>query len=366
MSNRNRKWIYRTPMDNGVLRPELFEMVEETLREPEDGEALVRVKLVNLRAHTRFHMQSGKIPLGSSGNGNYACAQVIKTRDRAFKEGDLIACQAGWQEFQYIRSMDRAIGYGPASAEVRALNQTNSQWTYVFRPQIAARWSPETLLSVFGTSGMTAYFGMRECGPLSSEDAVLVAATSGSVGSIAAQLAKAAGCRVVGLAGGVDRCNWVVDTLGVECLDYRSERLPINLQVTFPSGIDVFSDGVAGDLTQTVASIMNRGGRILSYGTASSFYSEGASHGNRTRKEVCGITPIVEAIMAERGVTSELWVVDSFYHERLEAEDALSVLLESGQLKPVCNVYEGFETLPAALSSLYQNSRAGKLQVRFA
>ncbi|MDQ0134966.1 NADPH-dependent curcumin reductase CurA [Neorhizobium galegae] len=65
-------------------------------------------------------------------------------------------------------------------------------------------------------------------------------------------------------------------------------------------------------------------------------------------------------------MTSELWVVDSFYHERLEAEDKLAVLLESGRLKPVCNVYEGFEMLPAALSSLYQSGRAGKLQVRFA
>lgn len=291
---------------------------------------------------------------------------MIKTRDPAFNEGDLIACQAGWQEFQYIRSTDPAIGYGPVSPETKALNQTNSQWTYVFRPQIAARWSPEILLSVFGTSGMTAYFGMRECGPLSSEDAVLVAATSGSVGSIAAQLAKAAGCRVVGLAGGVARCRWVVDALGVdECLDYRSERLPNELQAAFPNGIDIFSDGVAGDLTQIVASMMNRGGRILSYGTASSFYSEGASHGKRTRKEVCGITPTVEAITAERGVTSELWVVDSFYHERLEAEDELAILLESGRLKSVCNVYEGFETLQA-LSSLYQSGRAGKLQVRFA
>src|SRR6266436_10148431 len=106
---------------------------------------------------------------------------------KRFGEGDVIACQAGWQDYQIVSSEDGSVGYGPASELVKALNGTSSQWSYVFRPAMVKMWPPEVLMEMFGTSGMTAYFGMRECGPLMPRDGVAVAGTTGSVGSIAAQ-----------------------------------------------------------------------------------------------------------------------------------------------------------------------------------
>jgi NADPH-dependent curcumin reductase len=260
------------------------------------------------------------------------------------------------------------VGYGPPSELVKALNGTSSQWNYVFRPAMVKMWSSEVLMEMFGTSGMTAYFGMRECGPLMPRDRVAVAGSTGSVGSVAAQLAKIAGCYVVGFAGGADRCTWVVDTLGIDkCLDYRAEDFEAQLEAVFPSGIDVFSDGIGGALTETVTGIMNHNGRLFSYGSAAAFYADklDAPRQRPPLRQMFGISENVESILKQRNIKSEAWIVDAFYHERLKAEDDLSRLMLSGALKPISNVVEGFDNLPAGIVGLYKTAHSGKLQVRF-
>ena len=227
-------------------------------------------------------------------------------------------------------------------------------------------------MDVFGTSGMTAYFGLRECGPLMPRDRVLVAGASGAVGSIAAQLAKKAGCHVVGLAGGADRCRWVKETLRIDaCLDYRAADFPQQLRTAFPDGVDVFSDGVGGDLTLRVAALMNRDSRLLAYGTSAAYYAEEAAAQpapiapRRSLREQF-VNPAAEAMIAAKNIKVEAWIVHDFYHERITAENDLSRLLLTGALRPVHNIVESFEDLPNAVVGLYGAPRAGKLQVRFA
>src|SRR5437879_13704805 len=213
-------------MVNDVLGPEQFELREGPIPELTRGRALVRVKLLNIHSGTRARMANGMTKLGDTDRSNYACAEVVQSRDQTFREGDVVACQAGWQDYQIVSSEEASVGYGPASELVKALNGTNSQWNYVFRPAMVKMWPPEVLMEMFGTSGMTAYFGMRECGPLMPRDCVAVAGTTGSVGSIAAQLARIAGCYVVGFGGGPDRCQWVLDTLVMhEWIDYRGKHV---------------------------------------------------------------------------------------------------------------------------------------------
>jgi NADPH-dependent curcumin reductase CurA len=312
-----RRWVYARPIEDDTLRLEQFALVEAAVPELSDGEALVRVKLVNIHSSTRARMARGLTALGETDFSNYACAQVIASRDPAFREGDVIACQAGWQDYQVIRGQDGPVHYAPPQELVKALNGTNSQWCYVFRPAMVKMWPAEVLMEMFGTSGMTAYFGLRECGPIVPRDRVAVAGATGSVGSIAAQLAKIAGAYVVGFAGGAERCRWVVETLGLDaCLDY-AERLD-------------------------------------------------AGPGARpTLRRAFGLTDGIEARLKERNIKSEAWIVDAFYHERLKAEDDLSRQLISGALKPINTVAEGFESLPQAIVDLYQKGRSGKLQVRF-
>ena len=368
MPNSYRQWIYAKPMVEDRLGLEQFELREQPLHELKVGQALVRVKLINVHSNTRLRMALGLTALGETERANYACAEVVQSRDTAFKEGDVIACQAGWQDYQIISSADAAIGYPPASELTKAFNRTNSQWTYVFRPVMVKMWPSEVLMEMFGTSGLTAYFGMRQCGPIMPRDSVLVAGATGSVGSIAAQLARIAGAYVVGLAGGEQRCTWVRQTLGIdEGIDYRATDLPGRLRRALPDGIDVYSDGVGGPLTKTVVGMMNRNGRLFAYGSAAAFYADriDAPKERPTLRRMFGISDEVETLLKERHIKSESWIVDAFYHERVKAEDDLSRILLSGALKPINNVVDGFEKLPEAISGLYQGSRAGKLQVRF-
>jgi NADPH-dependent curcumin reductase CurA len=365
-----RQWTFAKPLVDDQLGLEQFALRETPIPDLEVGQALVRVKLINIHSNVRFRMARGITRLGESDPSNYACAEVVASRASTFAPGDIIACQAGWQDYQVIGVDDPpAGGYGFPSELVKDLNGTTSPWTYAFRPAMARMWPPEVLMDVFGTSGMTAYFGLRECGPLMPKDAVAVAAASGSVGSIAAQLAKAAGCRVVGFAGGADRCAWVKETTGVDaCIDYRADDLDAQLGEAFPDGIDVYSDGVGGRLTDAVLKLMNRNSRMLSYGGAAAFYSDrlGMSGARPSLRQNFGITDEIEAILKHKNIKSEAWIVNEFYHERLKAEDDLTRLLRSGALKPTDNVVDGLDNLPAAIVGLYKGARAGKLQVRFA
>jgi NADPH-dependent curcumin reductase len=361
------QWVVKGMLVDDALTEADFERREVSVPDLREGEALVKVRLLNIHSATRLRISRGLIPVGATDPNCYACAEVVRSRDTAFQVGDLIACQAGWQEYQVIRSSDLPIGFGEPNELVKQANGTKSPWTYVFRPAMARMWAPDVLMEIFGTSGMTAWFGMQQCGPLMPRDAVAVAAATGSVGSIVAQLAKAAGCRVVGFAGGEARCRWVLEHLGVDaCLDYTSDHFEDALRAAFPEGIDVFSDGVGGHLTRLVTRHMNRHGRLFSYGSAAASYSEriGLPPTRKpTMRETFGIDTPVEQVLRERNIKSGAWTVDAFYHERLRAEDELSRLMLMGQLKSHSRVARGFESLPFAISEQYRNRGAGKLQI---
>lgn len=360
-----RQWIFCGPIE-GSLDPGHFEMQALPLPALREGDALVRVKLLNLHPGARFRMQVGLVPVGTTDESNFAFGEVIASRNPVFREGDMVACQAGWQDYAIIRSDTESVGYGPASEAVCALNRTRSQWTYVMRPELVARWPLDTLKEVFGTSGMTAWFGLRACGPLEPGMTVAVAGMTGSVGHLVAQIARAAGCNVVGFGGGPDRCRRISELIGVDCLDYRAPDFLDRLRATFPEGIDIFSDGIGGPLTEAIVPMMKRGGRLLAYGCADDLHAEGAPDlREMTMRERFGVSDTVEQIVAERDLRVECWIVHDFYHERIEAEDALDRLLRDGAIRPVVTVVEGFEKLPQAIMALYDPKALSKVQAWF-
>ena len=363
------RWVVaQAPVDGELGLANFRREVVETPR-LQDGQALVRVKLINIHSATRLRMARGMIRLSETDLNNYACAEVVASRDTRFAVGDLIACQAGWQEYDVISSRSSPVGFTEPHELVKALNGTSSPWTYVMRPALTKTWTTSVLMDIFGTSGMTAYFGAREYGPLMPSDAVLVAAATGSVGSIFAQLAKAAGCRVVGIAGGPDRCRWVMETLGIDgCLDYRATTLEADIAATFPSGIDVFSDGVGGTLTELVAGHIKLNGRLFSYGGAAAAYAPAfgdAPAVKPTMRQTFGISQVVEERLRSHNIKSGAWTVDMFYHERPGAEDELARLMLMGRLRSNSRVVRGFDRLPRAIVDLYRQPRAAKLQVAF-
>jgi NADPH-dependent curcumin reductase CurA len=365
-----RQWVLAKQLaPDDALTRDHFALRELELPELEHGQALARVRLLNLHANSRRRIATGSIRVGATDPSNYACVEIIASRDAAFPTGATAACQAGWQDYQVISSSSQSVGYGPASELVAALNGTKSQWTYTFRDAIARMWPPSTLMNMLGTSGMTAYFGLRECGPLMPGDTIAVANAGGAVGIIIAQIAKRAGCRVVGIAGGAERCAKIVESIGIDaCIDYRADHFDRRLQAAFSNGIDVYTDGVAGDLTAQIARLMNRHGRLLAYGSTTDAYAPRVDtslerSGLSTRKVF--VSPTAEELIAAKHIKVESWIVHDFYHERLKAEDDLSRLMLGGSLKSFADVRHGLDELPDALTSLYGRSRLGKAQVSF-
>jgi NADPH-dependent curcumin reductase CurA len=151
------------------------------------------------------------------------------------------------------------------------------------------------------------------------------------------------------------------------CIDYTARDFYEQLRSAFPRGVDMFSDGVGGALTETVTSLVNRNGRHFAYGSAAAFYGDRPDTvgAGQTLRQAFGISDNVEQVLASRNIRSSAWIVDRFYQDRIAAEDELSMLLTRGVLKPVSIVVDGFENLPRAITRLYESSRAGKLQVRF-
>ena len=376
-----KKWVIAKPVVDRKLTIENFRLIEEPIPRIEDGQCLIKVRLINIHAVTRDRMgPNGAVKVGETDNTNYACADVLQSRDRTFKEGDTIACLAGWQTHQVISSSDgQQPGYDLPSELVKELNGTNSAWAYVFRPVITRMYEPEVLMDIFGTSGITAYFGMRQCGPLMPGDKVAVAGTTGSVGSIFAQLAKERGCYVVGFGGGPERAKWVTDNLGILAIDYRAQDLDEQLKAAFPEGIDVFSDGVAAELSESVARLMNRNSRYFAYGSAGAIYDENPPSESAARAPTgprVGRQPQITnrgprmsdsiyRIVQERKIKVEAWQAQYLYQDRIEAENYLARLMYGGLLKPFHTVIEGIENVPKGIMAQYDSNVYGKLQLKF-
>ena len=364
-----KKWVVTKPVIDNKLTLDHFKMVEAPMPQVPQGSALIKVKVVNIHSGVRSRMgPKGSTKPGETDLYNYGCAEVLQSRDKTYKEGDIIACLAGWQTHQVVSSNDGPqVGYVLPSELVKELNGTNSPWSYAFRPVMLRMHTPEVLMDVFGTSGTTAYFGLRECGPIMPSDKVAVAGTTGSVGAMAAQVAKAKGAYVVGFGGGPDRAKWVTDTLGInKALDYRAADLEAQLKAAFPDGIDVYSDGVGGQLSETIAKLMKPNSRYLSYGTSAAFYDDKPGTTAQQSARIFGMTDSVFKIIQERNIKLEAWQVQAHYQDRIEAENYLSQLINTGRLKPINTVVEGIDNAAKGILSQYDTNVYGKLQLKFA
>jgi NADPH-dependent curcumin reductase CurA len=370
------KWVLAKNVGaDNQLTLDHFKLVEQPMPVPGEGEALIQVILVNIHSGTRNRMKAGGgTKVGETDDSNYACARVLQSRDKTYREGDIIACQAGWNTYQTTTS-ERTRGGSGEFALVEELNGTKSRTSYVFRPVMLKQFKPDVLLDVFGTSGLTAYYGVRECGPIMPRDWIAVNGTTGSVGSMAAQICKAKGAHVVGFGGGLDRAKWVTDNFGIPALDYRAKDLDAQLKAAFPKGIDVYIDGVSGSMAETVARQMNQDGRYFLYGEAGEIYADlqprasapAAATRDRDNARMFGMSDSVYKILQERNIKLEAWNQAVHAQDRIEAENNLSQLMNTGKLKAVHHVVRGFENAPKGVMSQYDGTNPyGKLQLQFA
>ena len=256
-------------------------------------------------------------------------SEVVESRAAGFAPGDLVFADTGWQDY--------------AALPAKQLSKL-------------PRVEPMThLLSVYGIAGLTAYFGLLQVGRPVAGETVVVSAAAGSVGSIVGQIAKIKGCRVVGIAGGADKCAWVRESLGFDaCVDYKAGGLFKALKAAAPAGIDVYFDNVGGDIFEACLAQMNLRGRIACCGAVSAYDGAPPAHGPRG----------VPGLIVVKRLTVQGFIVMDYFDQRDAAIAELQSWVASGRLKVQEDVIDGLENTPRALIGLLAGDNRGKRMVR--
>ncbi|MGK2740126.1 NADP-dependent oxidoreductase [Tepidicaulis sp. LMO-SS28] len=321
-------------LPQGKLSESHFKLVESTVPEPHEGDALLKVRYISLDAANRAWMQGATyrdaIEAGQVMAGG-AIAEVISSTAEGFKPGDLVFADTGWQEFAVL----------PAKQLTKL-------------PSL----EPMThLLSVYGIAGLTAYFGLFEIGQPKEGETVVVSAAAGSVGSIVGQLAKMRGCRVVGIAGGKEKCDWLVKELGFDAaIDYKNEPVHKALKEACPKGIDVYFDNVGGDILEACLFRMNLFGRIACCGAVSQYDGDAPAHGPRG----------VPGLIVTKRLKMQGFIVMDFNDKRDQALKDLERWVGEGKIKVQEDVIEGLENTPKALIGLLAGENRGKRMIKVA
>jgi len=332
MSAKANRQILLAEKPTGKLTPEHFRMVEGAIPEPKDGEVLLRVRYISLDAANRAWMQGATYRSAVEADSVMAgggLAEVVATKSPRLAVGDVVFGDTGWQDY----------------AAVPAKHLTKL-------PKV----EPMThLLSVYGVAGLTAYFGLLEIGKPKTGDTVVVSAAAGSVGSIVGQIAKIKGCRVVGIAGGKEKCDWLTSELGFDAaVDYKDGALFKALKTAAPDGIDVYFDNVGGDVLEACLPQMKNHGRIACCGAVSQYDGAPSPHGPRG---IPGLIVVKRLIM-------QGFIVMDFMDRREQAIADLLSWVSSGRLKVQEDIIDGLENTPRALIGLLAGENRGKRMVK--
>ncbi|MFD1508955.1 NADP-dependent oxidoreductase [Lacimonas salitolerans] len=329
----------------GAPVDEDFKLDTCPIPDPGEGEVLVRVHYMSLDPYMRGRMDDAKsyatpIPVGGTMEGG-SVGEVIASNHPDFAPGDFAFGMFGWathgvQPGKMIRKVDPA--HGPITAS----------------------------LGVLGMPGFTGWYGLTQYGQPKEGETVVVAAATGPVGSMVGQLAKARGCRVVGVAGGPEKCKMAVETFGFDdCLDHRAyadaKEMREALASACPKGIDIYFENVAGKVLEGVLPRMNVGGRIPVCGMIS-WYNAGAlgadAGGTKDQLPKMWRTILVNRLHVHGFIISDHW--NSFPEFLRE----VGPMVASGKLKFVEDVAEGLENAPRAFMGLLEGRNKGKQVVK--
>jgi NADPH-dependent curcumin reductase CurA len=332
MSDGVNRQVLLVEKPTGKLGPEHFKMSAGVIPEPRDGEALLRVRYISLDAANRAWMHGATYRAAVEANTVMAgggIAEVVASKAPDLAPGDIVFGDTGWQDY--------------AAVPAKHLSKM---------PRI----EPMTyLLSVYGIAGLTAYFGLLDVGKPKAGETVVVSAAAGSVGSIVGQIAGIKGCRVVGIAGGKDKCNWLTSELGFDAaVDYKDGAVFKALKAAAPDGIDVYFDNVGGDILEACLAQMNNRGRISCCGAISQYDGAPSATGPRG----------VPGLIVVKRLTMQGFIVMDFMDRRNEALRDLQSWVASGKLKVQEDVINGLENTPRALIGLLAGENRGKRMIK--
>jgi len=316
----------------GAPKPSDFEIVEQPLPAPKDGEMLSRTIYLSLDPYMRGRISGVKSYAKGVDPGELmvggTVSEVVESKHPSFKPGDFVQGYDGWQT--------HAVSNG---AGVRKLDPAQAPIS--------------TALGVLGMPGMTAYVGLLDIGQPKPGETVVVSAASGAVGAVVGQLAKLQGCRAVGIAGSKDKCEYVVNELGFDaCVNYKTDALVPALSAACPKGIDVYFENVGGDVTEAVMQLLNPFSRIPLCGLISMYNATSPAPG-----------PSWRYLLTNRVLVKGFIVSDHL--DRMPAFLAdCTTWVREGKLKFREDIMEGLENAPTAFIGLLQGKNFGKMLVR--
>ncbi|MGK2929073.1 MAG: NADP-dependent oxidoreductase [Acidimicrobiales bacterium] len=321
----------------GLVTAEDVELVEAPVPELADGEALIRTDAIGIDAAVRTWLedQPGYLPPVEIGEVVRAgtVGEIVASRCDAYAVGDVVTSLGGFAGCSIARDDLFTTVVGPAGA-----------------PEEVDR---EAMLAVYGSTGATAYFGMHDIGKPQPDETVVVSAAAGATGSIAGQIAKAAGARVVGIAGTEEKCRVVVDEFGFDaCINHRTDDLSAALREHCPERVDVYFDNVGGTILDAVLGRLARHGRVVLCGVISSYLTG----------EHPGPANYVK-LLAMRGRMEGFNTMDN-WDRYDEANAELRRLMDAGSLRYRSHAFDGLESAVPALNALFEGTNIGKTFLR--
>ena len=314
---------------NGFPSKETWSNSIDEVREIEKNEILVKNLYVSLDPAMRGWLNESRsyIPPVKIGEVMRAgtIGEVIKSKNSKFNEGDILSGWGGVQQY----SISNGEGYFKVPTSQIPL---------------------PTYIGTLGMPGMTAYFGILEEGKIKEGDTVLVSAAAGAVGSIVGQIAKIKGCKVVGIAGGKDKCDYVVNELGFDgCIDYKNESVLRGIKRECPVGIDVYFDNVGGEILDAALVFLRMGARIVVCGAISQYNEMSAKGPNNYL-----------SLLVNRASMKGMVVFD-YAKNYATATKEMSQWILDGTLKSKEDIYEGIENFYEVFKKLFSGDKKGKL-----
>jgi NADPH-dependent curcumin reductase CurA len=330
----NRRWLLAS-RPQGMVDASNFQWVDEPVPTPAEGEVLVRNLYLSAdptqRGWMAFDTYLPAVKIGEVMR-SFGVGRVEQSRSEAFAAGDLVMGLVGWQDYALV----------PARGAAALM-------------KVPAGIPIPLAMSALGLTGLTAYFGLLDVGRPAPGETVVVSGAAGATGSAAAQIARIKGCRTVGIAGGKDKCEWLVKQARLDAaIDYKSDDVPARLKELCPKGIDVYFDNVGLPLLDDALAHLAMRGRIVVCGAIAT-YNEARGAGPKNYMN----------LVIKRG-RMEGFLVSDFMKRAPEAVAALAGWVASGELVDRVDVQQGLENAPRTLQRLFKGENAGKQLLKIA
>jgi NADPH-dependent curcumin reductase CurA len=314
----------------GEVAPDCFATDEVDIPTPGPGEVLAEVGWLSIDPTIRGWMAMDTylpaIEIGAEIRSG-GLATVIESNNDDIPVGATLFGMTGWQQYVIMDGSNQMVPDGI---------------------------DPTAALSVFGVTGMTAYFGLLDVGRPVEGETVLVSGAAGATGSVVGQIAKIKGCRVVGIAGSDEKCAWLTDELGFDAaINYKTEDVAAAIRTACPDGVDVFFDNVGGDILEAAIANIALRGRIVLCGAIAQYNDEVPRPGPAN----------LSLLISMRG-RMEGFIILDFLDRADQAIGDLATWVMNGDIKFAVDVVEGLDNAPAALDRLFTGANTGKVMVR--